>query len=85
MKFSTDIIGILVENYGLETSNNGTLMRDIILTDTTKEMIVTALWGSQAESFACEKFSVIIIKNGIVIEFKGKNKLNALSGTLIWV
>lgn len=60
-------------------------MRELALTDSSKSMVIVTLWNSHAENFKCEKFSVVVVRRGVVTEFEGKKKLNCVSGTLVWV
>lgn len=76
-------MGILIEDYGLETTNRGTFMRDLSLTDGSKGMSVATIWSEEAQNFKCDKFSVIVIRKAHIVEFEGKKKMNCLSGTLV--
>ncbi len=82
--YSKDVLGILIQDHGVDTTSVGTIFRDILLTDDTKEQIMVTLWNTNAENFKCEKFDVIIVKNGTIIEYQGSKKLNCLSGSLVW-
>lgn len=81
----SDVIGILVKDYGVETNKKGSIFRDLVLTDDTKEEIKVTLWSTIAEHFSCKDFSPIAIKRASIVEYNGENKLNCLGGTLIWV
>lgn len=80
-----DIIGILVQDFGLDTNYRSTMMRDLAITERSKETIVATIWKNEAQNFIAERFTVIIIRRGQVVEYEGKRKINCLFGTLVWV
>lgn len=82
---NSDILGILVEDFGLDQISTGTKMRDICLTDKSKSNVLATLWSGEAVNFNCPKFSVIAIRKATLTEFEGQKKLNCLSQCLVWV
>lgn len=78
-------MGVLVKNFGLDKNWKGSPMRELALTDINKNMVIITLWSLHAENFVADKFSIIIVRKGIVSEYQGKKKSNCISGTLVWV
>lgn len=79
------MIGILVKDFGLDKNYKNNIMRELAITDTTKEMLSVYLWSKTAENFSVENLSVIVIRRAVVTDYDGLKKLNCISGTLIWV
>lgn len=85
LQFFADLLGILIKDFGVETNPNSVPLRDLMITDKEKEMIIVTMWGAAAENFKSIEKSVIAIRNGSVGEYQEKKKINVISGTLVWV
>lgn len=78
-------MGILVKDNGIETNYRNSKKRDLGITDKSKSTVFFTLWGVDATNFNSKLFSVVIIRRGLILEYEGKNKINCLYGTLVWV
>jgi len=84
--FFADLVAIIVEiNEKRETAGKQYTIREIDLTDKSKETVRMTLWGSIAENFEAELYSTIVIRKCTIGLFDKKKSLNSNEGTLIWV
>lgn len=66
------MIGVYIQDYGLETTSNGMLFRDVSITDNSKEMMIVTIWGMSAEKFEGKHNSVMVFRKAMLGEFHGQ-------------
>lgn len=71
-------------DYGVE-KNSRSSFRDLVITDHTKGHVNATIWGKEADSFNCEIYLTIIIRNGIVVLYEEVKKVNCIAECLVWV
>lgn len=61
------------------------MLRDLWITDSAKGTIFATVWGEAAQKFKSQEKCPIVIRKGIVGEYRERKKINCTFGTLVWV
>lgn len=73
------------KDWGQESTSNGKLKRDILLTDKTKECINLTLWGDSCTNMDFSNQLPVIIRNGVISEYSESKYIKCGRTTTIWI